>query len=63
MPGQGRILVPADQLQGLWTETGGTSVSRDLGFVEEHETRVERLVLAKYAVHCGHSNGLWCQTG
>ncbi|BFU88819.1 MAG: hypothetical protein NTAFB01_00060 [Nitrospira sp.] len=57
-PGQGRILVPAGQLQGLWMETEGRSVSQDLGFVEEYETPVGRLVHVKDAIHCEHSNGL-----
>lgn len=43
VPGQGRILVPAGQIQGLWTETEGMLVSQDLGSVAEYESPVGRL--------------------
>ena len=52
MPGQDLIPAPADQIEGLWTETGGMSVSQDLGSVEEYETQVGHLVQVKYAIHC-----------
>ncbi len=58
VPGQGRILVPAGQIQGLWTETEGMPVSRDPGFVAGCESPVRHLVHVKDAIHCEHSNGL-----
>ena len=61
VPGRDRIPVPADLIQGLWTEIGGTSVNQDPGFVAEYETPVERLVDVKCAIQCERSKCLWCQ--
>jgi len=54
-PGRDRIPAPADLIQGLWTETGEMSVSRDPGFAAEYESPGGRLEHVTYAIHCEHS--------
>jgi hypothetical protein len=57
-PGQDRIPAPADQIQGLWTETGEMSVSQDPGFVAEYASPGGRLEHVTYATHREHSECL-----